>query len=817
MLKEDKEMFLYMDQHPEIAASFMTKMDHDGLLDPAKSMVNEILAANCHTMVNDKAEHKEDELDQVKRTAFDREMINLSLAHYEGLFSGMTISAKEKWYDNGNTKPYEPKTVHEALNGRDKEKWKESMKDEVMNFIRRGVWKKVHKKTIPKGRNPVKCKWVFKVKTEQDHSFRYKSRCVVLGYALRPMEGDVYETFSPVASEVSVRLLLGYALYRKWDCHMIDVQAAFLESEIEEDLWIAWPEACVDLDIITEQERQTTCAKLVKAQYGCAQAPRCWYKKLSKTLKEMGMERSKTDPCVFLGYDQNKQLNLALITVVDDTLVIGETQAVTEFKDKFKKLFTVTDLGEITKHLGIWYERKKDQDGEYFELLMTDFAEDLVKDYELEIGKPIKTALSPGSPGKSLTKAEEGKEPLKLDKYRSFVGRVMWYMRKLMPQCCNAMRELASHMSCPNEEHWKALTRAIGYIKNNIDRRVKIRTPKGLRIISYTDSDWAGNKDTRRSVSSFIVTMGGMPLILGSKTQRVVSLSSSEAELIALTLCAQESKFAQMLLEELDTRTQRPMLINVDNTGAIFLAENQSVGGRTKHIDTRVSFIRDLIEDEYCRLQYVKTENNYADIGSKNQTIKLFTDMEKTINEGMLLRTEPRYECNMRFLKKPPIKQLANTAGDPYFILAEDVNYERQLPRNMPQIMEGFIFGHPHKHLTQFPQKEGIHWTCFDFVNGQTFSPSRGRIYGIHAVEWESKDKKYYLVVKGPPCRENKMIGKPDVRRYTLEEGIMLFPKAVTAYCRLRTSMFPDPPESLWVEWKNKYSFKETEAYMYGE
>ena len=283
------------------------------------------------------------------------------------------VIAEEKWYKSGNNKPYEPKTVQEALNGRDKGKWKEAMKEEIMNFINRGVWKKVSKESIPQGRKPVKCKWVLKVKTEQDHSYRYKARCVVLGYALNPKQGDVYETFSPVASEVSVRLLEGYALYRKWPCHMIDVQAAFLESEIAEDLWISWPEACVDLGIITEKEQLTTCAKLIKAQYGVAQAPRCWYKKLSLTLKDLGLTRSKADPCVFFGYDESGNLNLALITVVDDTLIIGEEEAILKFKEDFKKKFTITDLGEITKHLGVWYERKNDNEGEYFEISMTDF------------------------------------------------------------------------------------------------------------------------------------------------------------------------------------------------------------------------------------------------------------------------------------------------------------------------------------------------------------------------------------------------------------------------------------------------------------
>ena len=320
---------------------------------------------------------------------------------------------------------------------------------------------------------------------------------------------------------------------------------------------------------------------------------------------------------------------------MDDTLCIGELDAVLKFKEEFKKKFTVTDLGELKKHLGIWYERKKDEQGEYFELSMSEFAKQMIKDYEEEEG-PVKEASTPGFPGKTLCKQTE-ENPKKRGQYMSFVGRLMWYMRKITPQSCNAMRELASYMDNPGEEHWKALTRAIGYIKSNLDRKPKIRTPKELRIHSLSDSNFATNKDDRKSVSSIITTLGGMPVMIQSKTQKTVSLSSSEAELMALTLCTQESKFAQTLLEELDPKAIRPVIIYEDNTGAIFLAENQAVGGRTKHIDTRISFLRDLVEEEYLRIMYIKSQHNYADIGSKNQQVKLFKAMEKTIEEGMLL------------------------------------------------------------------------------------------------------------------------------------------------------------------------------------
>ena len=530
----------------------------------------------------------------------------------------------------------EPRGWNGVANHPEREKWEEAMKKEALNFLKRGVWKKVKLQDVPKGRTPVRTKWIFKVKHEHDGSLRYKSRNVVLGYALRPEDGDVYETFSPVAADVSIRIVLGYALYRNWDCHMIDVQAAFLESPIEEDLWIFWPEGLTELGIISEEDAETTCAKLERAQYGIGQAPRCWYKKLADTLKRIGLERSICDPCVYYGKDQGGNINLVLIVVVDDTLCIGETETILKFKEEFKKNFTVTDLGRLKKHLGVWYERKKDEEGEYFELSMTDFAKEMIEDYEKANKGPIKEAASPAVPGSSLIKQKEH-APLRQKEYRSFVGRIMWYIRRMAPQCCNAMRELASFMENPGPDHWKALDRTMGYIKKRIDRKIKLRKPKELRHYSLADSNYALNTDDRKSISSMIVTFGGMPVLITSKTQKTVTLSSSEAELIALTLCAQETKFAQTLLEEMDNRTVRPVIIYEDNTGAIYLAENQVVGGRTKHIDTRVHFLRDMVEENYVRILHVRSEDNYADIGSKNQAVGLFIAMEEQIENGMLL------------------------------------------------------------------------------------------------------------------------------------------------------------------------------------
>ena len=173
-------------------------------------------------------------------------------------------------------------------------------------------------------------------------------------------------------------------------------------------------------------------------------------------------------------------------------------------------------------------------------------------------------------------------EPAKMTEYRSMVGKVMYLMTKLAPDLANPARELAQHLSNPGEEHWKALERLVGYIKARYYDGLTYRSPKELRPISFlVDSDYAKNIDDRKSVLSGLYTIGGTLVDWESKTQHVVTLSSTEAEYISLAKGACENKFISMLLEEVMQYPKEEKLVGrvyEDNLGAIFLVKNQHVG-----------------------------------------------------------------------------------------------------------------------------------------------------------------------------------------------------------------------------------------------
>jgi hypothetical protein len=173
------------------------------------------------------------------------------------------------------------------------------------------------------------------------------------------------------------------------------------------------------------------------------------------------------------------------------------------------------------------------------------------------------------------------------------VGKIMHYATKIAPEICNTVWELPRHLPNPGEDHWKALERCVGYLTDQGTKALCLRKPRVLHSISDCDSDYAKDKNYRRSVSARINTLGGMITNWTSKKQQTVSLSSSEAEYQALSEFTQKAVFTRNLLEEL-TGQKKPEINYEDNLGTGFLVKNQQVSSRTKHMDIRHHFMRDL-------------------------------------------------------------------------------------------------------------------------------------------------------------------------------------------------------------------------------
>ena len=271
---------------------------------------------------------------------------------------------------------------------------------------------------------------------------------------------------------------------------------------------------------------------------------------------------------------------------------------------------------------------------------MKDYVMETIGDYKKLFGKDPRIFKTPGYPSHTILKAEEGMKPVHHKEYRSIIGKIMWLVKKVGVECSCVARELATHLDCPTEDCWRGVGRVIGYLKGKLDEgddySVKLRTPKSLKVEAWCDSDYAANKDHRRSVSGNIVTVGGCIVSWQSKTQKTTALSSTEAEYVALSVCAAECKFVSMLVDEMTTGQKLPFVVHEDNTGAIFMVNNTQVGARTKHIDVKYHFSKELVEDGVMKVVYINTKGNYADVMTKNVTEAIFSLLVPEIRNGRL-------------------------------------------------------------------------------------------------------------------------------------------------------------------------------------
>jgi hypothetical protein len=200
------------------------------------------------------------------------------------------------------------------------------------------------------------------------------------------------------------------------------------------------------------------------------------------------------------------------------------------------------------------------------------------------------------------------------------------------PECQNSVRGLARHMSAPRIVHQNAMYTAVNYIVSTPNRGWTL-TPDMVRdgsksfvfrISGRADSDYAANTDDRRSISGGRTFLNACPIIVRSATQKTVSLSVTESEQNAGVMVAQDMLYLLRTMQELELKVELPMILEMDNKGAVYLANNMSVGGRTRHVDVKSHFLRELKDQGLLVVRHANGEENDADIFTKNTSVRVF-------------------------------------------------------------------------------------------------------------------------------------------------------------------------------------------------
>ena len=200
---------------------------------------------------------------------------------------------------------------------------------------------------------------------------------------------------------------------------------------------------------------------------------------------------------------------------------------------------------------------------------------------------------------------------------REAIGSLMWVSTFSRPDISFAVRTVARHAHAPTERHWKAIVKIFAYLKETRDLGITYKRGSGLGLAVYVDASYADAED-RRSVSGLATTVGGTVISHGSKTQAIVSLSSTEAEYIAAGEGVKEALFVRAVLSFVAPETSGGSIqVLEDNQGAMALVQNPLSSARSKHIDVRYHFIRGLFRSGDISIKFVPTSEQHADMLTK--------------------------------------------------------------------------------------------------------------------------------------------------------------------------------------------------------
>ncbi|KAH9799567.1 retrovirus-related pol polyprotein from transposon RE2 [Citrus sinensis] len=493
-------------------------------------------------------------------------------------------------------------------------KWLKAMQEEFQALQANHTWELVLP-TVPV--KVVGNKWVFRIKYNPDGSIlKHKARLVAKGF--HQVHGiDYTETFSPVVKASTVRVVLSIAVMNNWILRQIDVNNAFLNGILDQEVYMAQPEGFVN-----SQKPQHIC-KLRKAIYGLKQAPRAWFARFRTAMtSQWNFQNSKSDNSLF--YKRENGHLLLVLVYVDDIIITGSNSArVQQVIQDMQHTFALKDLGELSYFLGI--EVSKLNNG--IHLSQAKYIADILMKHDLTHCSPVPT---PMSTGQYLTKAS-GTDIANVSQYRSIIGALQ-YVTLTRPEISFSVNKLSQFLSYLKSSHWEACKRLLRYLKGTIHFGLQFYNCGALQINCFSDSDWAGDRDDRKSVAGFAVFLGPNLVSWSSKKQSVVSRSSAEAEYRALAHAASEVVWIKSLLAELQVQLSTTPLMWCDNQSAISLAYNPIYHAKTKHVELDIHFIRDKVASKEIDVCFVPSEDQTTDVLTKALTFNQFHYLRSKLN-----------------------------------------------------------------------------------------------------------------------------------------------------------------------------------------
>ena len=359
---------------------------------------------------------------------------------------------------------------------------------------------------------------------------------------------------------------------------------------------------------IIGQERKVL--RLRQAIYGLKQAALAWWRKLAASLKEMGFTRLYSDAGLFIARHADGVF-VIIVAYVDDILFAGPNKsAIASKKQLFMTKWECRDLGDCQEFLRMRITRK----GRSILLDQCSYLDSVVERFGMTNAKFAQTPLPTGY----IPNQNEGEVDAKLrSQFQQIIGSLLYIMLGTRPDIAYAVTKLSHFAANPSKEHLDKAKYIVRYLAGTSKYAIVYNGASNKGLIAYTDSDYAADPIKRRSTMGYLFKLTNGITSWQSRAQKTIALSATEAEYMALSDCSRQAVWVQNIFSELGLQV-KPTPICADNEGGIFIASNPVQERRTKHIDVRYHYVRDLVESRRIEIFWVPTDENPADMFTKN-------------------------------------------------------------------------------------------------------------------------------------------------------------------------------------------------------
>jgi hypothetical protein len=499
-----------------------------------------------------------------------------------------------------------PTTLKQAINGPEGKQWREAAEKEIQLLQAKRCWNLIRKSDIPPENKVLLGKWVFRRKINDDGTIKHKARWVVRGDMIKRKGygAEEHETYSPVVDSTTTNILFALAAHHGWHVLQADAVLAFLNGKLTKPVYMVQPTG------FEEGDRGTLVCEVLQSLYGLDSSPRIWYDTLGEKMKKLGFRTSPYDAGLWISTTKDK---LYVTAHVDDFKIVCQRHEDGEWLlEELGKEFELKDLGKITRYLGMDVTMTDKE----IKLSQQSFTNELLERFGLQKCNPVSIPIAEG------TVIDDQPDPsINITEYQSGVGSLQYLADKTRPDIARAATLLAEHNIRPTKKSLAALHHVLRYLKGTMSKGIvykRCEKTEDLQLPTcFSDSNWGDvHTDKRRSVSGYVFMLAGGPVSWKSRKQTCIATSSNEAEYIAASEAAKQAVWIKRLMIDMglfDEESCKPLVINMDNQGAHDLIKSTAVTRKSKHIDIRFHYTKDLVQNGMLAVQGIASRDNAAD------------------------------------------------------------------------------------------------------------------------------------------------------------------------------------------------------------